>query len=409
MKTIIILLDCVRFDYLGCNGNDTVYTPTIDNLANNGCNFKQHFSVAPWTSPSVSSLLTGIYPHRLKIYKEHQSFPENVKSIFKYYKENKIHFGSFVKSKNFLGQDNESNESGYSWDINGMLKWIEKYNDEDYFLYLHYWNTHLPYFTKFSKEAWYKDVFKLIEILKKGDEREKFKVKELYKFAIERASEEFIYAIVEKLDKLNTLKDSLIIITADHGESWGERLKNKNKLDLFGMHGKYLYDEIIHIPLILYGKNIPSGEKIYTMTRNIDLFPTIIEANNWEVDNSSKYLEINGESLLPVINGEEKEDRECFISTSYLDKMQENIINEVIQKYAYRDKEWKVIYNKDSETYELYNLINDPGEKQNLIKKEIKIFNKYDEKLKSFLTSDKKVTEEEKEMIEKRLKHLGYI
>jgi len=410
MKVVFILLDCVRYDHFGCNGNEEIYTPTIDALSQKGCNFKKHFTVATWTAPSVSAIVTGIYPHRIKSYKEHISFPQNIKTIFQYYNENGLKAASFVKSKNFFGDNSGANETGYSWNIHDILKWLEANDDCDYFLYLHYWNTHFPYFTKFSKEGWYDGVKKLITLLRHGSEKERKLVKELYRFSIERASEEFIYAIVEKLEKLKSLDDTLLVITSDHGESWGERLENIKDVDIFSMHGKFLYDEVIWTPLIMSGKVIPSGKEISTMTRSIDLFPTLLELNDLKVNTSAEYMEIDGKSLLPVIQGRESAERECFVSTAYLDKMQELVVNEVVQKFALRDQEWKIIYNKDKKTFEFYNVLKDPYERNNLVNIEANNFKRYKERINCYLKRVDFLQEEDsKRILTQRLKDLGYI
>ncbi len=410
MKVVFIVLDCVRYDYLGCNGNDEIYTPTIDELARKGCNFKNHFTAAPWTSPSVSSMATGVYPHRLNMFKNHQSFPQNVKSIFRYYKEKNRTVASFVKSENFFGNDSEANETGCSWESQKILDWLVNHNDEDYFLYLHYWNTHPPYFTRYSKEGWYDGMFKIVELIKTGNAKNIQKAKDLYKSSIERASEEFIYSIVEKLDKMNALDDTLLVITADHGESWGERLENKKDLDLFGMHGTFLYDEVIHIPLIMSGGSITTEKDVAVMTRSVDIFPTIMELNSWEPDRSSSFLEIDGKSLMPVILGKDTDDRMCFCSTAYLDQMQEGVINKVVQKFACRDKSWKLIYDRENDTYQLYDLNNDPNEKQNLADEQDDVLNKY-KKILDVHTGGmpRKLSDNETRILADQLRDLGYI
>jgi len=410
MKTIFILLDCVRYDYLGCNGNNEIYTPTIDELARKGCNFKEHFTAAPWTSPSVSSTMTGIYPHKLNMFKNHQSFPENVKSIFRYYKENNQTAASFVKSENFFGNDDEANTAGCSWESQKILDWLGNHNDEDYFLYLHYWNTHPPYFTRYSKEGWYDGMFKIVELIKTGNAENIQKAKDLYKSSIERASEEFIYSIVEKLDKMNALDDTLLIITADHGESWGERLERKQDLDLFGMHGTFLYDEVVHVPLVMSGGGIAGAKDVMSMTRSVDIFPTIMELSGWAIDRSSSYLEIDGKSLIPVISGKDTDDRMCFCSTAYLDQMQEGVINKVVQKFACRDRNWKLIYDKQNDKYELDDLNNDPGEKQNLASEKRGVLGEYKKILDVYISEMVHgLSDNETEILANRLRDLGYI
>jgi arylsulfatase len=410
MKTVFIVLDCVRYDYLGCNGNNEIYTPTIDELSRKGCNFKEHFTAAPWTSPSVSAMATGIYSHKLNMFKNHQSFPGNVKSIFRYYRENNRTAASFVKSKNFFGNDSEANEAGCSWESQKILDWLENHNDEDYFLYLHYWNTHPPYFTRYSKEGWYNSMLKIVELIKTGNAENIQRAKDLYKASIERASEEFVYSIVEKLDKLNALNDTFLVITADHGESWGERFEKKDELDLFDMHGTFLYDEVIHVPLILSGSDIPAGRQITTMTRSVDLFPTIMELNGWEPDRSSSYLEIDGKGLMPVVSGKDEDDRMCFCSTAYLDQMQEGVINNVVQKFACRDKSWKLICDRENDTYQLYDLSSDPGEKHNLANEQEKVLEKYKKILNVHIGEmPRKLTDNETNILADQLRDLGYI
>jgi len=410
MRVVFIVLDCARYDHFGCNGNDEIYTPTIDSIAGKGCVFHNHFSAAPWTCPSVGSMLSGVYSHRIDMFKNRQSFPDNVKSIFRYYKDNDKPAASFVKAINFFGEDNEANEVGYSWNVPDILDWLQENDDEDYFLYLHYWNTHPPYFTRYSKEAWYDGMSKIIELVKTGKEKNVQKAKDLYKSSIERASEEFIYAIVEKLDKLNTLADTLLVITADHGESWGQRLEKKQDLDLFGMHGTFLYDEVIHVPLILSGPDIATGCQVRALTRSVDLFPTIMELNNWDVDKSNQYIDIDGRSLMSVISGKEKDGRICFCSTAYLDSMQEDVITEIIQKFACRDKNWKIIYDKENEAYELYDLSNDPFEKQNLAGDQEDVLRKYKKILAEHVGDmPQTLSDNETKILADKLKDLGYM
>ncbi len=410
MKVIYILLDCVRYDYLGCNGNNEIYTPTIDELAAKGCSFHNHFSAAPWTSPSVASQLSGIYPHRLNMFTNHQAFPENVKSLFKYYSEKGFPAASFVKSKDFFGGDDHVCEIAYGWETPAILEWMQQNIEQDYFLYLHYWNTHLPYFTRYSKEGWYEGMYKLIEQLRQGRPEDIARAKSLYKSSVERASEEFVYAIVEKLDSQGILDDCLLVITSDHGESWGERFDDSGQLDLFGMHGKFLYDEIIHTPLILFGKGIARGSEVKSLTRSVDVFPTVLELMEWEVDKTDRWLDIDGRTLIPVISGQETDDRLCFSMTTYLDNMQENIISEVIEKYSCRDRNWKVIYDKRNNVFELYDLAADPHERENLATRKKVVLERFMKPLHDcFGELADGPGDYSADIISERLRNLGYI
>ena len=144
--------------------------------------------------------------------------------------------------------------------------------------------------------------------------------------------------------------------------------------------------------------------------RSVDLLPTIIELNGWELDRSSPYLEIDGKSLMPVILGEEKDDRMCFCSTAYLDRMQEGVINKIVQKFACRDKNWKLIYDRENDTYQLYDLNSDPGEKQNLANERKGILERYKKiLLEQMGDMTREMSQREGKILSDQLRDLGYI
>ena len=146
------------------------------------------------------------------------------------------------------------------------------------------------------------------------------------------------------------------------------------------------------------------------MTRSVDLLPTIIELNGWELDRSSACLEIDGKSLIPFITGEQKNDRMCFFSTAYLDQMQEGVINKVVRKFACRDKNWKLIYDRENDTYQLYDLNNDPGEKQNLANEKKEIMERYKSLLQEQIDDvTSQLSETEAKFLSDQLRDLGYI
>ena len=407
MKTIVFVLDCVRYDHLGCNGNEDIYTPTIDQIANEGVVFHNHHTVAPWTNPSVASFVTGIYPHKLNTFSYKTNFPPNTKTLFDYYNELAGGNACFLKNFHFFGERQGIDIVDYVWHTHSILRWIEENNDRDYFLYLHYWNTHLPYFTKFSAEAYFDSLNKVVSMLQSGNQKDMEKVKELYRHSIERASDEFIYAVMEKLDKLNSLDDATVVISADHGESFGERESTPDKVDVFGMHGRYLYEDVLHIPLIIKSKSLPSGVEVKELTRSIDIAPTLLTLNSWEPDPNC--LQMDGRDLSDVIDGNETTAIDMLCMTTYLDRFDKDVISESFEKYGYFDGRWKLIYNKDSKSQELYDLQKDPKETNDVSGQ---FSEKRDELFKTIcreIDTEKKLTEKEKSEISKRLKDLGYI
>ena len=82
MNVLLLLVDTLRSDFLGCYGNLNVKTSVLDEFAGEGVRFEQAISTATWTPPSVSALVSGIYPHRLGMFRFDKPFDEETKPCF---------------------------------------------------------------------------------------------------------------------------------------------------------------------------------------------------------------------------------------------------------------------------------------------------------------------------------------
>ncbi|MBA7656482.1 hypothetical protein ES703_64408 [subsurface metagenome] len=151
------------------------------------------------------------------------------------------------------------------------------------------------------------------------------------------------------LDSLGgDLPNTIVIVTADHGEQYGE-------------HGKFhlgtLYDETVHVPLIIAGPGIKGGTLVKQQVSLIDLAPTVADLIG--IDNAPSF---QGESLLPVVRGE-REATNGTISTTFSPGR---------RLIAYRIPGWKYIRTESLDandvvlTEEVYDLRSDPGETKNL-------------------------------------------
>ena len=114
--------------------------------------------------------------------------------------------------------------------------------------------------------------------------------------------------------------------------------------------------------------------------------------------------------MWPVIEGNETTQRECFISTTYLDKLQELVTSEIVQKFCLRDKHHKIIFDKKKQEFEFYDIITDPDEQDNIKDKQVDNFNAYNKRLNHYLeTADISDNEADRKTLEHRLKDLGYM
>jgi arylsulfatase A-like enzyme len=351
-------------------------------------------------------MLTGISPHKLQMFRFREKFPPDVDTFYHYLRDNDYNVATYTVSENWFGENEFVNEEGLTRNTDSVLDSIKELSDDDFFLFAHYWNTHLPYFNKFSREAWYDARDDIIDLIRQDDKQSLRKVKNLYRSSIERASEEFVYAVIEQLQDLDIFEDTYIVVTGDHGESWGDRLDDRSNLTLFGMHGKHLYEEVLQIPLIMTGPDLPSGECIDPATRSIDVMPTLLDLLGIDPP-----TEIDGSSLLPIINGDKRDGRPIVSSTSFVDNPDDE--NGVVSKLCYRTENWKLIRNLKEDRYgnefqEFYDLNEDPNETTNLAEEcpnKVEELSAQLDEAQSYLD----FSDEENKIIKDRLKELGYL
>jgi arylsulfatase A-like enzyme len=161
------------------------------------------------------------------------------------------------------------------------------------------------------------------------------------------------------LDIVNHLfkNDCMIILTADHGESFSEH-------KVFGHQGT-IYEEVLKIPLIIVelGKS-SNKEQIKDSVQLIDLAPTILDYFGIEIPDT-----FQGKSLLPLLKGDKLKRNDIIISECYQkDGFMKRTRNEGYILLAIRKREWKYIFDEEKNVELLYNLNSDPFEKKNLIK-----------------------------------------
>jgi arylsulfatase A-like enzyme len=203
----------------------------------------------------------------------------------------------------------------------------------------------------------------------------------------------------------------MIIFTSDHGEEFYEHHG-------WG-HGHSLYDESLKVPLIIkFPESRFKGLKIYDIVALVDIFPTVLEETG--IDFSS--LDIDGQSLFPLITGKEKGDR-----TLLADIASNVLASHVPQKIALNRGREKLILNKhyspedlrffvspppDLGPVELYDLVLDPGEKQSIADQKPQLANQVIQEIDAIYRAAKKRKTEKLEMdeeLKKQLKALGYI
>jgi arylsulfatase A-like enzyme len=406
-NVIYLIADSLRPDYLSCYGADSTRTPQIDKLAEEGVRFDKVISAAPWTIPSVKSHATGKYPHDIGIFDSSQ---DEGPTIFNQFKEMGYQTALFYDSerRNELFPD-DVDYYDWSYDLENLLDFITENKDEPFFLFNLYRGTHLPYTLKYSSEAWHRAKDNLMEELQEGEEGiEKAKYK--YARSVERFSEWYVGAIVDRLKKEGILEDTILVITGDHGESWGKRFEDQSSVDLFDLHGTLMYDEVLSVPLVLYNLDVKSQE-FTDLTRSVDILPTVLDS----LDAEPLRNDLEGKSLLPYLEKSKEFSELVFsVTTNYdlfgeIGVKDEETASSTFTKFSvYKGEKWKYILSTDTGEKELYNLENDPEEQDNLVDKEEAIVDELDEKIRDRF-EDAISGEDRSEEVKEKLRDLGYI
>jgi Flp pilus assembly protein TadD len=206
------------------------------------------------------------------------------------------------------------------------LDWLNQNGQRDFFLWVHYYDPHLPY-----------------------DPPEPYKheyAKSPYDGEIAYMDEQ-VGRLLAGLDQLGMTSRTLVIAIGDHGESLGEHGE--------AAHGIFLYDATLHVPLIVAGPEVPRGKVIDDQVRTIDLHPTVMEFLNLP---SSP--EAQGVSLWPLM----RQGTHVRSNYSYGETLYPRTYMGWSELRAMRTDSWKFIMAPHPE---LYDLQHDPGETLNLI------------------------------------------
>ncbi len=323
-----------------------------------GLVFDQAYATSSWTKPSVASLLTSLYPqtHGVGAYSYSDAMPDSVQTLPEYFQREGYHTAQF--SANPLSASLSNLHQGFdtTFTPNAFLKpsesnkgrkvraktlnqsivpWIDRHKKDRFFLYIQTMDTHTPY-----------DAPETPSHLTGSGSQEDAYNREI--FANDRALEQ----LVGQLEAFDLLENTLILITADHGEAMEEHGQRG--------HGASVYQEEIHIPLLMYHKDRIPPARSDRPANLVDLLPTILAYCDINFDRNL----VQGKNLL-----EPHSDR-IIVSTRFAYPMDEEFrASENPEMYAVLKDHWKLIITQDRENepaLELYNLKDDPLERYNL-------------------------------------------
>ena len=188
-------------------------------------------------------------------------------------------------------------------------------------------------------------------------------------------ADEYLGKIVDHFKNLGLDKDTLLVVISDHGISIGEKFGER-------AYGVFCYDTtLISTALFCYPKVL--SKTVDRQVRSIDILPTILDLLS--VSSDKNYNEIDGKSLVPVIEGIDERPRIAFSQSG--NPLSSGKPPKEPNVYSVRTDEWKYIKNIHDDTEELYDLKQDPTEKTNLAHVNTKKINEMSDLMNEILNS----------------------
>lgn len=331
---VLVLLDTLRADHLGCYGYTArPTTPHLDALAARGVRFDQAVASAPWTLPSVTALLAAQYSER--IFDTSDPAPSVMEALqaagvrTAAFTEGAFVSRHFGMDRGFeLWEEEEgpvqhllpgesrdaSARGGVERTFARAEQWLAEQREGPFFLLIHTYEPHAPYtHTEFARALGpppFEGPFTLDHVagLNEGT------------FTLTPALVRYITALYDgdiaatdrrfgrfrtRLEELGLADSVALVVTSDHGEALGGDYP-RNRFD----HGHSLKDDQVRVPLILHDPRADFGGRVVAaQVRTLDVMPTVAALLEVPLDAQA----YDGRSLLPLMQGRESEERLAFL------------------------------------------------------------------------------------------------
>ena len=412
---ILIILDTLRADHLGCYGYKRDTSPYIDKLSEEGALFSCAFSQGGYTLASIPSILTSKFPLSWGWPTDEYRLSEDEITLAEILKKHGYITAAFTGggftsylygyAQGFdLYEDNDLGSTGNVKQV--VFNWLEQNKKRPFFLFLHTYAIHDPFDPPEPFNGIYAPQYQghlkdmsldasLFDRIDRENSEDIDYIISQYDSEI-RYCDSLIGELLKEIEELGLDSSTIIVLTADHGED----LMEHNTIS----HAD-IYDTGIHVPLILrYPPLIPKNKRVDSLVRSVDILPTILDILGISTENSGEGL-----SLLPLIFDLKKQTERLVFSMGF------NTKEGLKKRVSLRNKDWKLIYTVEENSYELYNINDDPKELNNVVSTEKDQFKILKETLNDYLGQfelDRKKDEDniilDKET-KQELKSLGYI
>jgi len=407
---VFMVIDTLRADHLGSYGYHRPTSPNLDKLATQGTRFTNFVAQSAWTRPSTASIFTGLYPSQHKTVSIFDRIPDTIVTLpqvmqrmgyrtggfsanvdvskaFGFARGFETYFSSgrgreratvvgMVRARMKLLKRFSGIREAIPWleppalredaDLTDeALAWLDRQGEDKVFLYLHYFAPHAPY----SPPLPYRDLFKEDDSKSYPNNYPTPDLKVHYTVPYESVSDEnlatmialydgeiayvdsIVQRVIDDLKRRGMWDNTLLVVTSDHGEEFYEHEK-------WG-HGLSLYDEMVHVPLIVREPGDANAGRIVDQPlSHVDLMPTLLD-----------YL--GGPALPPGNPGRAVPLRAASATIDNREEVYLELYRELFTLRSLRTETMKFVYasvipvDREKEAvvdYFAYDLIGDPGE-----------------------------------------------
>lgn len=335
LNILLVTIDTLRADFASPYGKN-IRTPTLCRLANKGVLFERAFSNSSTTVPSHASLLSSILPYQMGILGNFNRYMSSIPRLPQIFKEIGYNCGASVSvihlDKDVIGfgdgfdffsqvdrswiEDGHTDVSVFTRSAGetttAALEWLYSIDDAPFFLWVHYYDPHTPYLAEGEFRQLYYDGDPTSPLHTSMDDVPFFTAYDEgflswvrpytdLDYFIKEYKAEISYVdmqlnrLLEGLRSIEADTNTLVIVTADHGEHLGER-------SIYFDHWT-MYNQDLHIPLIFYLPGIvPEGKRVSAPVTLLDVAPTIVDILD-VADHPVAEMVFQGETLRPLWEG----------------------------------------------------------------------------------------------------------
>ena len=410
-NVLVITVDSLRADHLGCYGYERETSPNLDKLATEAVLFERAYSHAPFTAPSHASLLTSLHTKTHGVHAWAETLSPTAHNLAERLSPVGYRTGAFynhpgMRTSQVMRRFDEVQERFFEEapiTADAFLAWVDG-DEQPFAAWVHLWDVHRPYgFRDWNPDYFRGRIEREPNAMTLAYEETRFgtptppstvemgRTEGAYNLSAQRRAElvaqlgpqrtaadlDYItsrydggvwYAdqglgqLLDGLAQRGLLDNTLVVITADHGESLREREP------CYFTHDPFLYEETLHVPLLV---RLPgaehAGERVSSLTRHVDIIPTIHEVLDVPLLGDEQ-----GKSLVPAIEGKPQGLTFLLAQTKTKNakervaRIEPGVEGWLEERVALSDGKYKLIHDVALARWSLFDLTADPKEQEDL-------------------------------------------